>query len=178
MINKFIFATGIENSYPTIIVDGKKVRVDELEKAGHYERWKEDFALVKEMKIEFLRYGPPYYKAHVGPGKYDWTIADEALNELDRLAITPIIDLCHFGVPDWIGDFQNADWPQHFAEFAGAFARRFPYIRIYTPVNEIFITAMFSGQYGWWNECKTDDRSFITALKILCKANVLAMQSI
>ena len=27
------------------------------------------------------------------------------------LKITPIIDLCHFGVPDWLGNFQNPDWP-------------------------------------------------------------------
>jgi beta-glucosidase/6-phospho-beta-glucosidase/beta-galactosidase len=178
MKNKFIFATGIENSYPTILVDGKKLRVDELEKTGHYERWKEDFALVKDMNIEFLRYGPPYYKAHLGPGKYDWTIADEALNELERLGVTPIIDLCHFGVPDWIGDFQNPDWPQHFADYAKAFAKRFPRHCFYTPVNEIFICARFSAQYGWWNECLSSDKAFVTALKHLCKANVLAMQAI
>jgi beta-glucosidase/6-phospho-beta-glucosidase/beta-galactosidase len=178
MKNKFIFATGIENSYPTILVDGKKTRVDELEKAAHYARWKEDFGLVKDMNIEFLRYGPPYYKAHVGPGNYDWTIAEEALDELDRLSITPIIDLCHFGVPDWIGDFQNPDWPQHFADYAKAFAKRFPSHCFYTPVNEIFICARFSAQYGWWNECLSSDKAFVTALKHLCKANVLAMQAI
>jgi beta-glucosidase/6-phospho-beta-glucosidase/beta-galactosidase len=37
---------------------------------------------------------------------------------------------------------------------------------------------MFSGQYGWWNECLHDDRSFVTALKHLCKANILAMHEI
>jgi beta-glucosidase/6-phospho-beta-glucosidase/beta-galactosidase len=177
--NKFLFATGIENSYPMITLpDGTRKRVDEMEKCGHYKLWKTDFELVKEMGIDTLRYGPPYYSVHTGPGKYDWSFCDETFNYLKQLGITPIVDLCHFGVPDWIGDFQNADWPVHFAEFAGAFARRFPYIRIYTPVNEIFITAMFSGQYGWWNECKADDRSFVNALKILCKANVLAMQAI
>jgi beta-glucosidase/6-phospho-beta-glucosidase/beta-galactosidase len=178
MNNKFIFATGIENSYPTIMVDGKKLRVDELAKTGHYDRWKEDFALVKDMKIEFLRYGPPYYKAHLGPGMYDWNFCDETFNELDSLFITPIIDLCHFGVPDWIGDFQNAEWPEHFADYAKAFAQRFPNHSFYTPVNEIFICATFSAQYGWWNECLSSDKAFVTALKHLCKANVLAMQAI
>jgi hypothetical protein len=44
---KFMFSTGIENSYPTILLpDGTTKRVDEMEKASHYEYWKTDFELV------------------------------------------------------------------------------------------------------------------------------------
>ena len=174
-----MFATGIENSYPTILLpDGKTKRVDEMEKTGHNQRWKEDFNLVKELGIEFLRYGPPYYKVHLGPGQYDWSFTDETFKYLQELNITPIVDLCHFGVPDWIGGFQNGEWPVHFAQYAKDFAKRFPYLQFYTPVNEIFIAATFSAQWGWWNERRTDDRSFVTALKNICKANVLAMKAI
>lgn len=177
--NKFVFATGIENSYPNIkLTDGTIKRVDEMEKCGHYEKWQLDFELVTEMGISFLRYGPPYYKTHIGPGKYDWIFTDDTFHRLKELRITPIVDLCHFGLPDWMGNFQNPDFPQYFAEYAKEFALRFPYLQYYTPVNEIFITAMFSGQYGWWNECLHDDRSFVTALKHLCKANILAMHEI
>lgn len=175
----FMFATGIENSYPTILLpDGTRKRVDEMEKCCHYKHWRRDFQLVKDLGIRHLRWGPPYYKTHLGPGQYDWSYSDDALSELKRLHIVPIIDLCHFGVPDWIGDFQNTEWPHHFEEYALAFAKRYPWIRLYTPINEIFIAATFSAQYGWWNECRTDDRSFVTALKNLCKANVLAMRAI
>lgn len=130
------------------------------------------------MGIEFLRYGPPYYSTHLGPGRYDWTFSDATFSRLKELEITPIVDLCHFGVPDWMGNFQNPDFPELFAEYARAFAERFPYLHLYTPVNEIFITAMFSAQYGWWNERLSSDRDFVTALKHLCKANVLAMKAI
>ena len=174
-----MFSTGIENSYPTILLpDGSTKRVDEMEKCNHYKLWKQDFQLVKDLDIEFLRYGPQYYNTHLGPGQYDWSFIDEALNELKRLHITPIIDLCHFGVPDWLGNFQNPEFPHYFAEYAKAFARRFPDLHLYTPINEIFITAMFSAQYGWWNERLQSDRTFVTALKHLCKANVMAMQNI
>jgi beta-glucosidase/6-phospho-beta-glucosidase/beta-galactosidase len=177
--NKFMFATGIENSYPTIrLPDGSTKRVDEMEKTGHYTRWKEDLKLVTDSGIEFLRYGPPYYKTHLSPGKYDWAFTDETFNELKRLNITPIVDLCHFGVPDWVGNFQNPDFPYYFAEYAYAFAERFPDLQLYTPINEIFIAAMFSAQYGWWNERLQSDRAFVTALKHLCKANVMAMHAI
>ena len=173
-----MFATGIENSYPTVFIDGKKVRVDEMEKTGHYKNWQQDFQLVKEMEIEFLRYGPPYFSTHTGPGQYNWSFADETFARLKELDITPIVDLCHFGVPDWMDSFQNPDFPQYFAEYALAFATRYPHLKFYTPVNEIFVAASFSGQYGWWNESLADDKSFVTALKNLCKANVLAMEVI
>ncbi|MER3464836.1 MAG: glycoside hydrolase family 1 [Chitinophagaceae bacterium] len=174
-----MFATGIENSYPLIrLADGSSFRVDEMEKAKHYENWEKDFQLVKELGINFLRYGPPLYKTFLGPGKYDWDFADKTFCRLKELDITPIVDLCHFGVPDWIGDFQNPDFPKYFAEYACAFAKRFPDLQFYTPVNEIFITATFSGLYGWWNESLKTDKGFVTALMHICKANVLAMQEI
>ena len=176
---RFMFATGIENSYPTIAgPGGSNLRVDEMAKTRHYQRWRDDFALVKELGIGHLRYGPPLFSTHTGPGRHDWAFADETFAALQAAGIVPIADLCHFGVPDWIGDFQNPDWPPLFAEYAEAFARRFPWVRHYTPVNEIFVAATFSGQYGWWNERLSSDRAFVTALKHLCKANVLAMRAI
>lgn len=178
-MKNFMFATGIENSYPTIqLPDGSSKRIDELEKTNHYKYWETDFNLVKEMGISFLRYGPPYYSTHLAPGKYNWDFTDTTFNKLKQLGITPLVDLCHFGVPDWLQNFQNPDFPEHFAEYAKAFAKRFKWCRIYTPINEIFIAAMFSAQYGWWNERLTGDDHFVTALKNLCKANMLAMQAI
>jgi len=176
---QFMFATGIENSYPTIsLPDGKTLRVDEMEKCGHYKHWREDFQLIKDLGIEFLRYGPPYYSTHTGPSRYDWSFSDDTFTTLRELQITPIADLCHFGVPDWIGNFQNPDWPKLFAEYARAFAERFPWVRLYTPVNEIFVAAQFSAQYGWWNERLTSHKAFVNALKHLSQANMLAMRAI
>src|SRR5690606_12691002 len=82
------------------------------------------------------------------------------------------------GVPDWIGDFQNPDFPELFEAYAKALACRFPWVQLYTPVNEMFICATFSALYGWWNEQGTTDRTFVTALKNIVKANVLAMKAI
>jgi beta-glucosidase len=174
----FVFATGIENSYPTISVDGSTRRVDELAKCGHYDRWREDFDLVTQLGIRHLRYGPPYYDVHRGPDRYDWSFSDETLARLRELGIAPILDLCHFGVPDWVGGFQDDGWPKLFADYAGAFAARYPWITLYTPINEIFIAATFSAQFGWWNERLHDDRSFVVAIRNLCRANVLAMEAI
>lgn len=177
--HRFMFATGIENSYPVITgTDGQDHRVDEMAKCSHYERWREDFELVRDMGIQYLRYGPPYYRVHLGPGRFDWGFTDETFAALKHMRITPIVDLCHFGVPDWIGNFQNTDWPPLFSEYAREFAHRYPWVRYYTPVNEIYIAATFSGQIGWWNERLASDRAFVTALKNLARANLMAERAI
>jgi beta-glucosidase/6-phospho-beta-glucosidase/beta-galactosidase len=171
-----MFATGIENSDPTI--GHGAIRRDQMEECGHYRHWRGDFALVRQLGIGYLRYGVPLHRTFLGEGRYDWSFADEAFGELRRLQLVPIADLCHFGVPDWIGNFQNRDFAPLFARYAADFAARYPWIRHYTPVNEMYVCAKFSGLYGWWNEQLQSDRAFVTALKHLVKANVLAMQAI
>ena len=88
-----MFATGIENSIPTI--DHGKTRVDEMAVCGHYDRWREDFDCVQEIGINYLRYGPPIYKTYLGPGKFDWEFADLTFADLKRRDITPIVDRLH-----------------------------------------------------------------------------------
>ena len=115
---------------------------------------------------------------HLGPGKYDWEFADLAMAEIKRLGITPILDLMHFGVPDWLGNFQNPELPVHFADFCGAVAERYPWVRYYTPVNEIYVTARSSGKDGVWNEQMKTDKGFVTALKHCVAASIMGNQQI
>jgi beta-glucosidase/6-phospho-beta-glucosidase/beta-galactosidase len=172
----FLFATGIECSYPTI--NNGTVRRDLLEECGHYKFWRRDLELVKELGLQVLRYGLPYYKMHLAPGKYDWSFADEVMGEMKRLGITPILDLMHFGVPDWLGNYQNPEIPIHFADYAKEVAKRYPWVRYYTPINEIYVTAKSSAKEGIWNEQLKTDRGFVTAIKHLVAASILATQSI
>jgi uncharacterized protein (DUF362 family) len=176
----FMFATGVECSYPTVTGrNGAAARVDQLELTFHYRHYKEDLELVRALGLRYLRYGPPYYRVQLGPERYDWEFTDAAFGEMRALGIVPIADLCHFGVPDWIGDFQNPEFPAHFAAYARAFAERFPWVRLYTPINEIYVCAKLSTLAGFWNERrKNDERAFVTALKHLCKANLLAIAQI
>ena len=171
----FLFATGIENSYPTL--PGGR-RIDQMEKCGHYARWEEDFALVRDLGLGALRYGPAYYRTHVAPDRFDWESCDEPMARLRSLGVEVIADLCHFGVPSWLGGFQDPAFPVLFAEYARAFARRYPWVRYYTPVNEIFVCASFSALRGWWNECQASDAAFVRAIRNMCMAHELAVEAI
>ena len=128
--------------------------------------------------LRYLRYGPPLHLIHRGPGQYDWAFLDEVAAEMQRLGIVPIMDLCHFGLPDWLQNFQNPEVPQALADYARAFARRYPWVRFYTPVNEMYVCAKLSALEGLWNEQCRDERAFVTAVRHLAKANVLMMQAI
>ena len=171
----FMIATGLECSYPT--VQGGQRR-DELESTGHYEHWREDFDLCVEIGARYVRYGLPYYKMHLAPGRYSWDFADEVLPAMWDKGLIPIADLCHFGVPDWVGGFQNTDWPKHFAEYCAAFAERYPWIKFYTPVNEMLVCARFSGKLGGWNEQETSERALVMAHTNQCRADLLGIEAI
>lgn len=173
---EFMFATGIESSYPTI--EHGRYRLDELDACEHYRLWKRDLELVSEMGLRWLRYGPPLHKVFVGPGRYDWSFMDDVTAKMRELGIRPIMDLCHFGVPDWLGSFQNPELPRFLAEYAGAFARRYPFVRHYTPVNEMYVAARSSALEGLWNEQLRDEAAFERATEHLASATILMMRAI
>lgn len=174
--DRFMFATGIECSYPTL--EGGKWRMDQMAACGHYRHWRQDLELVRSLGLRYLRYGPPLHLIHEGPGRYNWAFLDEVTAEMERLGIVPIMDLCHFGLPDWLQNFQNPEMPHALADYARAFARRYPSVRLYTPVNEMYVCAKLSALEGLWNEQLRDERAFVTAVRHLAKANVLMMQAI
>jgi beta-glucosidase len=157
----FIVATGIECSAPKI---AGGIRRDQLELTGHRERFAEDFAILADMGITHLRYGVPFHLVARHHREFDWAWTDAALMAIREHRLEPIIDLLHFGVPDGMTGFGDPALPATFVTYAAAFADRYPWVRWYTPVNEPFITALFSARNGWWNEMAKTNRSFVQAL--------------
>ena len=51
---------------------------------------------------------------------------------------------------------------------------RYPWVRYFTPVNEIYVSARLSGRDGIWNEQLKTDKGFVTALKHLVAASIIA----
>jgi beta-glucosidase/6-phospho-beta-glucosidase/beta-galactosidase len=170
----FMFATGIDSAMPKL--NGE--RLDQMEASGHYTRWREDLDLVRDLGTRYLRYGVPFHRTSLRDRHQDWSHSDQVFGYLLEHDIVPIAELCRFGVPDWMGDFQNPDFPRLFATYASEFARRYPWIQLYTPISTIFLTAFASARAGIYNEALSDDRSFVTALKHMCAASVMAMLQI
>lgn len=162
----FNFLTGLECSYPR--------GVDELEKTQHYTFWGSDLLKVKSLGLDTLRYGVPWHRVHTAPGEFDWRWLDGPMQMMRDLGLTPIVDLVHFGTPEWIDEgFANPACPAAAAEFALAFAHRYPWVKYYTVVNEPSITAALCGEVGLWYPRGRDERSYVRVLEHVARTVVL-----
>lgn len=103
---------------------------------------------------------------------------DDVCRAMQELGIVPIMDLCHFGVPDWLENFQNPALPEALADYSKAFAKRYEWVKLYTPVNEMYVTARMSALEGVWNEQRRDEKSFVTAVRHLARTSALVQQAI
>jgi len=171
----FVVATGIECSAP-LVAGG--IRQDELVKTGHWDAVEDDVALVASYGIRYLRYGIPFHVVARDPRSFDWAWTDRAMGAVRDAGIEPIADLVHFGVPDHLDGFGDPRLPDVVRRYAAAFADRYPWVRLYTPVNEPLVGATFSARTGWWNERGTDDRTFVAAIVESAAAIVAASEEI
>ena len=171
----FVVATGIECSAPTI---RGGYRQDLLRKTGHWERYLEDFTLIAEFGIRYLRYGIPIHVVAHDPDRFDWDWTDLALDALRTSALEPIVDLLHFGVPDGLTGFGDPHLPDIYARYARAFVERYPWVRYYTPVNEPLVTAVLSADAGFWNERAKSPRALAAAIHNVATCAVLGSEII
>jgi hypothetical protein len=64
--------------------------------AGTTDAAREDFELVRELGIRFLRYGVPLHRTYPAPGRFDWSFTDQPFSALRGMDSVPVVDLCHF----------------------------------------------------------------------------------
>src|SRR5690606_24611494 len=148
----FAVACGEEASDPVVWHDGAPVRVDELAASGHLVHLDDDLASVAGLGVDVWRYGMPWRLTEPTPGEYDWTLWDRALAACDLYVLSPVVDLCYFGLPDHYGGFCEPAWVDGFVRYVDAFLARYREPVLFTPVNEPMITASCSGYLGFWND--------------------------
>lgn len=112
------------------------------------------------------------------PEQLDWSWPDARLKQLRELGIRPIVGLLHHGSGPRYTSLLDPEFPGKLARFARSVAERYPWVDMYTPVNEPLTTARFSALYGHWFPHRRDELSFSCALLNEIKGTVLAMQAI
>ena len=151
---------------------------DQVQRTGHEVR-PADLDLFASLGIRTLRYPILWERtAPAGPAGADWTWPDHRMHQLQTLGINPVVGLVHHGSGPSHTSLLDASFPLLLAEYAGAVARRYPWVTHYTPVNEPLTTARFSALYGLWYPHQRDARSFARALLHQCRGVVLAMDRI
>lgn len=151
---------------------------DQLRFAGHLWRLS-DLDALASLGLTALRY--PVLWEHVAPrsmARPSFAHADRQLKRLRHVGIDPIVGLLHHGSGPRYTSLLDPAFPRKFAIFAGRVARRYPFLRRFTPINEPLTTARFSALYGHWYPHARDDRSFARALINQALGTALAMRAI
>lgn len=151
---------------------------DQIEWSGHAQRI-EDLDLFAGLGISAIRYPLLWERiAPRGVADADWAWADARLERLRHLNVEPIVGLLHHGSGPGYTHLLDPAFPDLLAEYAGAVARRFPWVRSYNPINEPLTTSRFSGLYGHWYPHGRDALTWARLLLAQCRAVVLAMRAI
>lgn len=151
---------------------------DQCERTGFTARI-DDLDRFAALGIRALRFPALWERAAPEPsGSPDWSWTDEGLTRVRELGIEPIVGLVHHGSGPRHTSLLDPGFAGKLAEYARAVATRYPWVELYTPVNEPLTTARFSALYGHWYPHATDAGSFAAAVVNQCRGTVLAMQAI
>ncbi|WP_019140489.1 family 1 glycosylhydrolase [Noviherbaspirillum massiliense] len=151
---------------------------NQIKETGHADRM-EDLDAIAALGIKTLRY--PVLWETISPDHPDqaeWGWHDKRLARLRELGIAPIAGLVHHGSGPRYTNLLDPNFPQMLARHAERVARRYPWIDMFTPVNEPLTTARFSALYGHWYPHARDTLTMLRALYIECRATALSMEAI
>jgi dTDP-4-dehydrorhamnose reductase len=150
---------------------------DQLELSGHASRIS-DLDRIASLGIRTIRYPLLWERAAPSsPREADWRWADERMERLDQLGITPIIGLVHHGSGPRHTSLLDDRFAHKLADYSSAVAERFRNIRYVTPINEPLTTARFSTLYGHWYPHHKSWKDFVAAIVNQCVATRAAMKA-
>ncbi len=176
----FLWATGIEDTFVPQTRAGQRA-LDEYQLMGHYDHWRADLALTRDLGVRAVRWGVPWYRVEMLPGEFDWRWTDQVIPYMvEELGVTPIIDLMHYGCPFWLRrEFASDDYPELVARYAAAFAARYRHlVHWYTPLNEPIVNALMCGKRGQWPPYLRGDAGYIKLMMQLAAGIVQTVAAI
>src|SRR5438132_878228 len=78
--------------------------------------------------------------------------ADERIEECRKPGLELLLDVMHFGTPRWLKQaVGDPEFPESLEEFAEAIVGRYRReVKTWCPFNEPLVSALFSGDFGFW----------------------------
>ena len=152
------------------IADGK----DCLTTCDHWNRYEEDFKLMKSMGFNAYRLGVDWSRMEPRPGENDHAALNHfrgMLESLNKKGIRPLLTLNHFAVPQWW--LERGGWAQEknlqaFMDFASYIVENTgDLVSEYTTINEPNVYSMFSYMEGLWPPGISGLSGYFKAMKVL-----------
>ena len=176
----FWWASGVENTAVPQAKPGHR-SLDEFELMSHYQHWKEDLTVAKDLGIKAIRWGAPWYRLEPRQGVFDWSWTDQVIPHMVQdIGLTLVADLMHYGCPFWLTrEFAHREYPKAVARYAAEFTKRYKdLIHYYTPLNEPVVNALMCGKRGLWPPYFRGDAGYIRILLQLATGMVLTSEAI
>jgi len=143
------FMTGFECS-TFVWQDGQ--RKDYVAATGHDRHLRRDYEAAMDLGIGVVREAVRWPMVDHGGGKYDWSSVAAIQEHATECKVTPIWDLCHYGLPDGCDPFTD-DCRKRFVDYCRAAAdiitssAEGPYF--FTPINEITFFSAAASDLEW-----------------------------
>lgn len=153
------------------------VFTDQAARSGHAER-RGDLEAFAELGLKTLRVPILWEQVSPGGATPNWERSDAQMARLRTLHVTPIVGLVHHGSGPASTDLLDEGFATGLAAHAAQAAARYPWVTLWTPVNEPLTTARFSCLYGLWYPHQRDERAFWAALLNQVDATIAAMAAI
>lgn len=152
---------------------------DQLDRSGHSRR-RDDLDRFAAIGFRALRYPVLWERVEDAraAGADPWEWSDDRLERIRSLGMRPIVGLVHHGSGPRHTSLVDPAFADGLAAHARAVAERYPWVKDWTPVNEIVTTARFSTLYGHWYPHARDPRAFLRAVSNQVRGTVLAMRAI
>jgi len=161
----------------TIVRLGDEWR-DQSEETGHRAR-ADDVDRIAALGIARLRFPLLWEKiAPDHPDHVDFAWTDARLEALRERGIAVVGGLLHHGSGPRYTNLLDPEFPRKLGDYAARVAEHYPWIDLWTPVNEPLTTARFSALYGHWYPHRRDYPSFLRALVNQCLGTLEAMRAI
>ncbi|HYE75380.1 MAG TPA: b-glycosidase, partial [Blastocatellia bacterium] len=127
-------------------------RKDYIKLTGHDRHLKSDYECLMKLGIGVVREAIRWPLVDKGNGQYDWSTVEPVIEVLNSCRLTPIWDLCHYGLPDGCDPFSD-ECRERFVAYCRAVAEyvseRTEAPRFFTPINEITFFSGAATDMGW-----------------------------
>ena len=172
---QFVWGAGVECSFLP------HLNVDQYNWTQHDRFWRDDLRRAREeLGITHLRYAFPWHVLEPQRRKFDWAYADERVAEFQKLGIDLMLDVMHFGTPLWLKQaVGDPEFPDALESFADALVARYRgAVNTFCPFNEPLVSALFSGDFGFWPPHQRKWRGYMPVLSRIVQAVSRATRAI